>query len=272
MTAKHFERGFAAIVRRELLRFLRQRERLLATFIRPLLWLAIFAAGFRAALGLSIIPPYQTYILYEVYIVPGLAAMMLLFNGVQTSLAMAYDREIGTMRLLLSCPLPRWFVLAARLAAAQLVILPAVLAFLLLARGWQVRPPAFGYVAVVPAIFLGGVMLGSIGLLLSVFSRQLENFAAAMNFVIFPMFFASTALYPLWRLEDSSQLLAFIAAANPFTHVVELIRFSLYLQVNGTAFFIVAATALASFGAALLAYDPSLVFRSGLKQDQGSGT
>jgi hypothetical protein len=55
--------------------------------------------------------------------------------------------------------------------------------------------------------------------------RQLENFAGVMNFVIFPMFFASTALYPLWRMAESSTLLHDICAVNPFTHAVELIRF-----------------------------------------------
>ena len=66
--------------------------------MRPLVWLAIFAAGFRSVLGVSIIPPYETYILYEVYITPGLIAMILLFNGMQSSLSMVYDREMGSMR------------------------------------------------------------------------------------------------------------------------------------------------------------------------------
>ena len=60
--------------------------------------------------------------------------------------------------------------------------------------------------------------------------KQLENFAGVMNFVIFPMFFASSALYPLWRIEESSPLLYEICRVNPFTHVVELIRFALYGQ------------------------------------------
>ena len=60
-----------------------------------------------------------------------------------------------------------------------------------------------------------------------------------MNFVIFPMFFASSALYPLWRLRESSVLLHDIAAANPFTHAVELIRFALYGQVNWLALAVV---------------------------------
>jgi len=261
MTLRLYHRALAAIVRREALRLLSQRERLVATFVRPLLWLAIFAAGFRGALGLSITPPYETYILYEVYIVPGLAAMMLLFNGIQTSLAMVYDREAGTMRLLLTSPVPRWIALGARLLASQLVIMPAVIAFLLLARLWHVRPPLAGYVVAMPALLLSGTMLGALGLILSAFSRQLENFAAAMNFVIFPMFFASTALYPLWRINDASPSLAFIVQVNPFSHVVELIRFALYLQLNLSALGVVTAVTTAAFAAATAAYDPSSLLR-----------
>ena len=55
-------------------------------------------------LGISIIPPYETYILYEVYIAPGLMAMIQLFNGMQSSLSMVYDREMGNMRTLAGEP------------------------------------------------------------------------------------------------------------------------------------------------------------------------
>ena len=94
------------IVWREALRFLHKRERFISALVRPLVWLFIFAAGFRQVLGLSIIPPYETYILYEVYIAPGLMAMIQLFNGMQSSLSMVYDREMGNMRTLLVSPLP----------------------------------------------------------------------------------------------------------------------------------------------------------------------
>ena len=66
-------------------------------------------------LGVSIIPPYETYVLYEVYITPGLIAMIQLFNGMQSSLSMVYDREMGNMRILLVSPLPRWFILVSKL-------------------------------------------------------------------------------------------------------------------------------------------------------------
>ena len=83
--------------------------------MRPLVWLFIFAAGFRQVLGVSIIPPYETYVLYEVYITPGLMAMIQLFNGMQSSLSMVYDREMGNMRTLLVSPVSA--LVSARLAS-----------------------------------------------------------------------------------------------------------------------------------------------------------
>ena len=128
--------------------------------------------------------------------------MILLFSGMQSSLSMVYDRETGAMRTLLVSPYPRWFLLGSKLLAGVLVSVLQVYAFLLIAWLWGVEPPAIGYLTVLPALILAGVMLGSLGLLISSAIRQLENFAGVMNFVIFPMFFASTALYPLWRMRE----------------------------------------------------------------------
>jgi ABC-2 type transport system permease protein len=260
MNARHAARAFGAIMRREGLRFTTQRGRLVASIVRPLVWLAIFAVGFRAVLGLAITPPYQTYILYETYVVPGLAGMMLLFHGMQTSLSMVYDREMGSMQLLLTAPLPRWFILSARLSASVLVALPGVYLFLVVARYWGFRPPALGYVAVLPALALAGTMLGAFGLLVSAGIRQLENFAGVMNFVIFPMFFASSALYPIWRLEDSSAWLATAAKINPFTHAVELIRFALYLEIEPVSLAVVCAALVLFFALAAWGYEPGRGF------------
>ncbi|TIL98610.1 MAG: multidrug ABC transporter permease, partial [Mesorhizobium sp.] len=97
---RHYLICLKGVVLRECLRFLHQRERFISSLVRPLIWLFIFAAGFRQVLGVSIIPPYKTYVLYEVYITPGLCGMILLFSGMQSSLSMVYDREMGNMRTL----------------------------------------------------------------------------------------------------------------------------------------------------------------------------
>ncbi len=246
-----------AIIGREFLRFVHQRERFFAALVRPLVWLMIFAAGFRAALGLSIIPPYQTYITYETYIVPGLCAMILLFNGMQSSLSLVYDRETGSMRLLLTSPFPRWWLLFCRLLGSTAISILQVYTFLAIAAMFGIVMPLAGYVAVLPGLILGGLMLGALGLVLSSFIRQLENFAGVMNFVIFPMFFLSSALYPLWKMAESSPFLRDICAFNPFTHAVELVRFLLYLQLNLPALgWVVFWTILFSL-AAMWGYDPA---------------
>ncbi len=256
-----FLTSLIAIVKREALRFIHQRERFIAALVRPLVWLLVFAAGFRAALGLSIIPPYQTYITYETYIVPGLCGMILLFNGMQSSLSLVYDREMGSMKLLLTSPLPRWWLLFSKLMGSTAISILQVYAFLAISAAFGIVMPWMGYVAVLPALIIAGAMLGALGLLLSSFIKQLENFAGVMNFVIFPMFFMSSALYPLWKMAESSELLYTICAINPFTHAVELIRFALYGQFNPMALLWTLLAASIFTALALWGYNPS---RSGL--------
>lgn len=256
------------ILVREWLRYLSQKERFVSSLVRPLLWLFIFAAGFRQVLGVSIIPPYETYVLYEVYITPGLCGMILLFSGMQSSLSMVYDREMGNMRILLVSPFPRWYLLVSKLLAGVGVSLLQVYAFLAIAWFWDVKAPVAGYLMILPALFLAGLMLGALGMLLSSLVKQLENFAGIMNFVIFPMYFASSALYPLWRVQESSPLLYKICLLNPFTYAVELIRFAFYARIEWTSLVVVMAVTLALLGAAILAYNPArgLTVR---KQDMG---
>ncbi len=246
------------IVWREALRFLHQRERFVSALVRPLVWLFIFAAGFRSVLGVSIIPPYETYILYPVYITPGLMAMIQLFNGMQSSLSLVYDRETGNMRTLLVSPFPRWYLLTSKLLAGTAVSILQVYAYLVIAYFWDITPPSlWGYVTVLPALALSGLMLGALGMLLSSVIKQLENFAGVMNFVIFPMFFASSALYPLWRVQEGSPWLAFVCWLNPFTHAVELIRFAFYEQVTPLSLGVCLGCTCVFLAGAIIAYDPA---------------
>ncbi|NSX56228.1 ABC transporter permease [Parasulfitobacter algicola] len=257
--------ALSAIIKREALRFVHQRERFVAALVRPLVWLLVFAAGFRAALGLSITPPYQTYITYEIYIVPGLCGMILLFNGMQSSLSLVYDREMGSMRLLLTAPLPRWWLLTCKLLGATIISILQVYTFLFVAWLFDISFDPLGYIYALPAFLIAGLMLGALGLALSSFIKQLENFAGVMNFVIFPTFFLSSALYPLWKMKESSVLLYQICSINPFTHAVELIRFALYGQFNATALGWTVLAVTAFMALALWGYDPArgLIRRKG---------
>jgi ABC-2 type transport system permease protein len=182
--------------------------------------------------------------------------MIQLFQGMQSSLSMVYDREMGSMRTLLVSPLPRWFLLVGKLLAGVIVSVLQAYVFLAIAWWWEIQPPVWGYLTVLPALILSGMMLGALGLLLSSAIRQLENFAGVMNFVIFPMFFASSALYPLWRVQESSLPLYYICSLNPFTHAVELIRFALYGEVNLVSGTVVVGSLLVFMALAIYGYDP----------------
>ena len=259
----HLAQALKAIVARELFKFSRQYGRLASALMRPLLWLAVFAAGFRSVFGVAIIEPYDTYISYDVYIVPGLMGMVLLFNGMQSSLAMVYDREMGLMRLLLTAPLPRWWVLACKLLATTVLSLLQALAFVVVAALLGTSLPWLGAHTfhIVLASAFAALMLGALGLLMSVHIKQLENFAGTMNFVIFPMYFMSTALYPLWKLEESGANWVYqIARFNPFTHAVEWMRFAIYDKDPGVSPWVVIATFVFCFGLACWGYDPQRGF------------
>jgi ABC-2 type transport system permease protein len=257
MQIAHAARALRAVTTREIVKFVQQRGRLLSALVRPLMWLAVFAAGFYNVFGVSIIPPYKTYITYQVYIVPGLLGIILLFHGMQSSLSMVYDREMGMMRLLLTAPLPRWVLLACKLGAGTALSVITCYVFLAVCIPFDVTFEWSGWLTVLPALIVSGLMLGALWLFLSVYIRQVENFAGAMNFVMFPMFFFSSALYPLWKLrEGGSELIYFVSLVNPFTHAVELIRFALYGMFEPVAALVVAGSTVLFFLLAVMGYDP----------------
>ena len=257
MNLPHILRALNAVTKREIIKFAQQRGRLLSGIVRPLFWLVVFAAGFQNVFGVSIIPPYKTYITYQTYIVPGLLGIVLLFNGMLSSLSMVYDREMGIMRLLLTAPLPRWILLACKLVAGTALSVIQSYTFLATAALFGVTFDPMGYVTVFPALVVAGLMLGAMGLLLSVYIRQLENFAGAMNFVIFPMFFASSALYPLWKLQESgAEIVYLLSVINPFTHAVELCRFALYGMFEPLSCAVVIGCTVLFFVLAMYGYDP----------------
>ena len=233
MNLYHYISALAGLSKREIIKFSKQKGRLFSSIVRPALWLFVFAAGVGSAKGIDpgILNFYPTQnINYFEYITPGLLGMVLLFSGMQSSLSMVYDREMGVMKILLTTPLPRWYMLTSKLlSGTMLSVIQAYFFLIICVPIVNFYTPFitkfYGWIFAFPAIVLFSLMLGSLGLLLSVYIKQLENFAGTMNFVIFPMFFISSALYPLWRLIDNGALIVYyLAKINPFTYGVEMVR------------------------------------------------
>jgi ABC-2 type transport system permease protein len=206
-----------AVIEREILRTLRQRTRLLASLIRPLIWLFVIGAGFGAALSAGGID-------YQRYLVPGVLGMTLLFGAMLAALSLVYDRESGVMRMLIVAPLAHyWIVIAKLLSATLAALLQALLLLVVLAVLGFIEPQTHWLLLAV-ALIASALTCAGIGVLTAAFSRTLENFAAVMNFVIFPVFFLSGALYAVDTLPAPFKLLALL---NPFSYAVDLLKHAL---------------------------------------------
>lgn len=204
-------RPIYAVLERELVRMVRQRTRLVAAMVRPLIWLLVIGGGFAALAGAD----------YQSFLVPGVLGMTMLFGAMLAALGTVYDKESGVMRMMLVAPLPRVWIVIAKLAAAaaaglaQALLLLAVLAVL----GYTGRNIDWALLAL--ALTATSLACAGIGVLTASFSRTLENFAGIMNFVIFPVFFVSGSLYPVRELPV---VLYWAAALNPYTYGVDLLK------------------------------------------------
>jgi ABC-2 type transport system permease protein len=203
-----------AVLEREVLRMARQRARLLSAMVRPLIWLFVIGAGFGAVMqgaGTD----------YQRYLVPGIVGMTLLFGAMLAALSMVFDKESGVMRMLIVAPMARaWVVVAKLLSSALAAIVQALLLLAVLAAcGYVTADTRFGLLAL--GLLATAAACGGIGMLVAAFTRTLDNYAAIMNFVIFPVFFLSGSLYPVERLPAALKV---VALANPYTYGVDLLK------------------------------------------------
>jgi ABC-2 type transport system permease protein len=204
-----------AVVTRELIRFQRQRGRLLASLARPLLWLVVIGAGFEKLV------PSQGTVSYKQFLLPGLYGMVILFSTMLSALATVHDREFGPIRMLLVAPVPRWIIVIAKLISSALLgTIQVVLLFPLI---WilGLHPSLSALAQLLGAVALGSVAISSVGMLIASRMRSIENFAGIMNFLMFPMFFLSSALYPAALLPGFLQP---FVRANPLTYAIDLMR------------------------------------------------
>lgn len=207
--------AFAAIIKRELIKLSRQRGRLISAMVRPLIWLLVIGAGFQTLIGESAQGDYRQFM------APGLICMTLLFGSMLASLSMIYDKESGIMRMLIVAPWPHSVIVLARLSSAIIAgLVQALLLIVILALLGFVGTIAHPLLMIL-ALLLTAAVCAATGMLIAVHSKTLENFAVIMNFVIFPMFFLSGALYPLDQLP---LYLKFIAYLNPFSYGVDLMK------------------------------------------------
>ena len=208
-------RPIYAVLEREVVKMFRQRTRLISAMVRPLIWLFVIGAGFGTVLGRS------HGIDYQQFLAPGVLGMTALFGAMLAALTMVYDKESGVMRMLIIAPFAHhWIIVAKTLSAALAGLVQSVLLLILFAvLGFLSSKMNYPLLAL--AVLMACLTSAGIGILVAAFTRTLDNFAAIMNFVIFPVFFLSGALYPIDNLPP---VLKAVSMLNPFTYAVDLLK------------------------------------------------
>lgn len=208
-------RALAAVIAREVLKMGRQRGRLLAALVRPLLWLLVIGAGYASLQTVRGPADYQHFL------VPGVLGMTLLFGAMLAALSTVYDKESGVMRMLIIAPIAHyWIVVAKALGAVIVALVQAVILLVVLAALRFVHLPD-SMLILIAGLLGTAIACASLGMLIAAWSGSVDNFATLMNLVIFPLFFLSGSLYPVERLPP---VLRVVATFNPYTHGVDLLR------------------------------------------------
>ncbi len=237
-----------AIWLREAKVYIREKERLVASIISPLLWLFVFSVG----VGGEISGQGADY---QAFVFPGILLMSMLFTSVFYGLYIIWDRKLDFLKEVLVAPASRNSIFLGKAlggitnAMVQAVVLLIIGALFIL----PISPMQLVYL--IPLLLLIAFSMASMGLVIGANLRSEEGFGLASNVIIWPMFFFSGALFPLQNLPT---LLKQISLVDPVTYAVDAIRivllgtgaFSIYYDIGVLLLFAVVTGALGliSFG------------------------
>jgi len=203
---------------REVIRYWREKSRIISSLISPLLWLLIFGSGMR---GMQLTGTQS----YQSFLFPGIVGMTLLFTSVWSGISIIWDREFGFLKEIMVAPISRTSIVIGKALGGGtsaliqgLILLP--LAFLV---GVHLSP--LSVIIIIPIMILISVGMVCIGLLIASLIESMEAFNFIMNLVIMPMFFTSGALFPL---TSSPQWLRGLSYANPLTYGVDALRWATF--------------------------------------------
>jgi ABC-2 type transport system permease protein len=208
---------------REVVRFCRQRSRLVGAFAQPLLFWILLGSGLRASFRPPGTLPGTSYV---EYIYPGIIAMVLLFTAIFATISVVEDRREGFLQGVLVAPVTRSsIVLGQALGGTTLALVQGVL-FLVLAPAAGIPLSAASVLAVTAVMFLVSFGLTSLGLVIAWRLESTQGFHAIMNLILLPMWVLSGAFFPATGVP---RVLEWTMLLNPLTYGMAAIRRCLYL-------------------------------------------
>ncbi|GAB5441686.1 MAG: ABC transporter permease [Fuerstiella sp.] len=226
--------GAFALAQRELIRFFRQRTRVVGAIGQPIIFWILFGAGLRDSFqSPDWAAQLKRPLSYQEYFFPGIAVLIILFTAIFSTISIIEDRREGFLQGVLAAPVPRsMIVLGKVMGGTALAVLQAGL-FLLVGPLLSViglSPPlqlSAGITQVVLAVLfliLIAVELTSLGFLLAWPMNSTQGFHAVMSILLMPMWLLSGAFFP----GGNSGWLMWVIRINPLTYGVAGLRRLLY--------------------------------------------
>ena len=221
-------RGVYTIWYRDLLRFWRDKMRMVGMMIFPLLFLFVFGSGLSASMGLL-----GGGVDFAQFMFPGIIGMTVLMSSFMGGISVVWDREFGFLKEVLVAPINRASVAVGKtLGSATVALIPGTL-ILILAPLIGVSLSGWTVLKLIPLMLLLAICLGSLGVLLATRIRSMEAFQAVTQMLVFPMVFLSGAFFPLQGLPAWMNILVKI---NPATYGITPIRQLVLGTSQGTYF------------------------------------
>lgn len=233
----------AALWRRDVLRFLRQRSRVIGSLGTPVLFWILLGSG----LGRSFQPADgSTAAGYLEFFLPGTLALIVLFTAVFSTISVIEDRQEGFLQGVLVAPVPRAAIVIAKVSASTSLALAHAAVFLAIAPLAGVAVPWLSLPGAFAVLLVMGVALSALGLLIAWPLSSTQGFHAIMNLLLIPMWLLSGAVFPA---NGATGWMQAVMAANPLTYGMAALGAALDGQLVSA---LPALGVMAAFGAATL--------------------
>ena len=209
-------RAMRMVWKRELIRFGRNRTRIVTSLVQPILFLVVLGTGLS-----SITRGLPSGVDFKTFMFPGILAMAVLFTAIFSSVSIVWDREFGFMREMLVAPVRRSSIVIGKTLGGATVATFQGLVMLCLAGLVHVPYNPVLLATLVVELVLVATALTAFGTMLASRMEQVESFQVVMQFFVLPMFFLSGALFPLTGLPAWLRVLTRI---DPLTYGVDPMR------------------------------------------------
>ncbi len=214
---------------REMKRLVRSKSRFFSSLFMPLMFLLFLSSGFSGV-------KFQGIENYTEYLTPGIAAMAVVFSSTFAGLSVLWDREFGFLKEISVAPVSNTAVVCGRIAGSATTSTLQAMAIVILSIPIGFSTTLYGVLTSFFFAVLMAVTFTGMGLVFASVIKDFHGFGMVMNFVIFPLFFLSGAMFPISKLPSFIRIFAY---ANPMFYGVSGMRLALISNCLSPAYLLI---------------------------------